>query len=145
MVRRSITTTQFRSGRLLVAIASFSLFASCEWLESATVPEHLRACPRLARTYFDRGIAFAERDIATHDLDTQVTIYICGNQYMHPPLMLGEGFVAQGGTAGILSEAQIDVKGDTSLVALMESRSARIQNAAWRGYVQGKLIEMRKP
>jgi hypothetical protein len=162
-------TAQVRVGRLLAAISGFGLIASCEWLESATVPEHLRACPGLARTYFAHGTQVVERDIASHDLDTQYTIYICGNQYMHPPWMLTEGFVARGGTAAsylkrklmdpgipdptvrdivdvfadMARQSTYDVKGDSSLVALMESRSARIRAPEWRAYVQGKVREIR--
>ncbi len=44
-------------------------------------------CSELAKTFFKQPYNVRIKDFGTHNINKQYAIYICGNQYIHPPML----------------------------------------------------------
>ncbi len=133
--------------------------------------QKLGLCPDLAKTFFAKPPQQRAAEFAKSDLDRQFTIYVCGMQYMHPPLMgLAVEFASQGRTtANYLREKLMspvddkttrdivmvfqfmairgayDVVGDVALMRLLENKVNNIGDADDRALAQMFLNDIRHP
>ena len=130
-----------------------------------------RTCQRLARTYFKMPLRQTITEFTSHTLPEQYAIYICGNQYMHPPaLHLAAPFASEGASAAALLHTKLavasddltirdivrvfaemkrlhsyDVASDRELMSLMERKSKAVSSAYWRNYVASAISDIEKP
>lgn len=157
--------------RMLVSVLLLWI-AGCDWAVFQTRSEELSECPTLARTYFAKPLAQIEDEFLSHDMDTQYTIYICGNQYMHPPaLYLAAPFASQGERAATFLERKLvehpvddatvrdilqvfvemrvqrtyDLKSNEPLLNMLGARVRAIDDPELRANVTALLDETRKP
>lgn len=158
-----------RSRSFLAVAAILGLSASCQWMDPLLLPERLQACPALAETYFGQSTNVMEDEFPSYDIDMQFQLYICGNQYIHPPLiflktplaMQGEGVAAY--LEGKLIDPEIDdltirdivlvfeemeylnsydVRDDTALRELLQAKSREIEDPELRAFVQEQVAEI---
>lgn len=80
-------------GRPLVVVA---LLASCAgWTKNVDIPS--RQCKELSKSFFKQSQWEMVDSLASLGLEMQYAIYLCGNQYIHPPIQgLVKPFAAQG-------------------------------------------------
>lgn len=122
-------------------------------------------CPTLVRTYFALPLRQRIQEFKTHDIDTQYRIYICGNQALEPPaLYLAPQFASGGLPVAALLKGKLaagvddpttrdilqvfvamahqhsyDVKNDSVLMQLIETRTRAIRDPQWRTFAE-KLV-----
>ncbi len=122
-------------------------------------------CKTLARTYFAKPLRQTVVGLAEKPLSEQYAIYICGNQYMHPPaLHLAAPFAAEGAPVATFLHEKLaatsddlvirdivrvfvemqrqhsyDIQSDRRLMAVIRAKSAAISSQYWREYV-GTLV-----
>jgi hypothetical protein len=125
-------------------------------------------CRQLAETFFEKPLRQTIADFAQYDLPRQYEIYICGNQYMHPPaLHLAAPFAAEGSRAALFLRDKLrsssddvttrdiirvfaemqrqqsyDVAGDVQLMSLLRERADTVSNKYWRQYVSNLVAKI---
>jgi hypothetical protein len=129
----------------------------------------LRACPHLAKTYFSRPLQQTIDDFTSQNLDMQYTIYLCGNQFMHPPkLHLAMPFASEGEKAAVFLTQKLeqaddlttrdiilvfaemtrqnsyDVQGDARLMETLKKRVQSIKDDYWREHANNLLLEIER-
>lgn len=124
-----------------------------------------KACSKLANTYFRKPLKQTISEFTARDLESQYMIYICGNQYIHPPaLHLAAPFASEGKPAALFLEQKLsaasspssirdilnvyaemqrqktyDVKSNASLIQLLDTKISTIADSYWRDHCQGIL------
>jgi hypothetical protein len=121
----------------------------------------LADCRTLVKSYMQGpGEVGRTDEFINADLQTKYAIYLCANQYVHPPDLSLAGAFAAGGaeTAGFLRErleetesdatvrdilrvyvemhrqGTYEVDADVDLMRLLNDRVGQIRNDAWRDY-----------
>jgi len=128
----------------------------------------LGACPKIASEYFANHLGETIRVFTSYDLEKQYAVYLCGNQYVHPPVMeLAVPFASEGETAArflqskmegniedlttrdlllVFAEMQrqktYDVKGDMALMNLLRRKVGAIKDAFWREQANISLVRI---
>lgn len=134
--------------------------------------EHVRgySCKEFADTFFQKNHKVMIATFGEYDIDKQYAIYICGNQYIHPPMIhLAEPF-AKGGEkivaflkdrlletnddltirdiVSVFSEMsrqeKFNVSNDSDLMQLMNAKITSMSNQNWREMAEKKLNEIRR-
>ena len=148
-------------------------FASC-WLLSLAASLALAGevdrsiCEKLSVTYFAKPLRQTIDEFAARSLPDQYAIYICGNQYMHPPaLHLAAPFAAQGAPVASFLEMQLsatssdlvvrdilrvfaemkrqhtyDVQANESLMSLIKKKAAAVSSRYWRDYIANVVSQL---
>jgi hypothetical protein len=122
-------------------------------------------CQELATTFFRQPFETRISDFTRRELPDQYTIFICGNQFMHPPAQyLAEPFARRGGEIvpflrRKLAEAQddltvrdivlvfsemgrqrsYDVSKNVDLIREMRVAAARMKNQDWRTITEQRI------
>jgi hypothetical protein len=138
------------------------------WLAGCTVASGSREtsnCQELATTFFRQPFETRITDFTHRELLDQYTIFICGNQFMHPPAQyLAEPFARRGGEIvpflkEKLAQAQDDltvrdivlvfaemgrqrsyaVSKDIDLIRQMREAAARMKNQDWRRITEQRI------
>jgi hypothetical protein len=132
---------------------------------------HVRGydCSEFAKTFFRKPLKATIAEFSDYDVDKQYAIYICGNQYMHPPMIhLAEPFAKEGEKVVDFLKARLleasddptvrdivlvftwmarqktyDVVGDSNLMRITEERVSRINDPDWRRLSEQNLSEIR--
>jgi hypothetical protein len=143
--------------------------AVCASTAGCAEAQEVAACGELSEAYFKKPLRQTIDEFKTHDLETQYSIYICGNQFRHPPaLHLAAPFASQGEPAAIFLKQKLatatgiatirdilnvyaemqrqhtyDVKGDTSLLLLFDQKISTIRDSYWRKYCDGIVGEIK--
>ena len=141
---------------------------SLAWLAGCTVASGTREtskCQELATTFFRQPFETRITDFTRRELLDQYTIFICGNQFMHPPAQyLAEPFASRGGEIvpflkEKLAQAQddltvrdivlvfaemgrqrsYDVSKDVDLIRQMREAAARMKNQDWRTITEQRI------
>ena len=133
---------------------------------------HVRGydCSELAKIFFRKPIKTTIAEFGDYDVEKQYAIYICGNQYMHPPMIhLAEPFASEGekivdflkarlleadddltvrDIVVVFAEMRIqktyNVAGDGDLMEIMQEKVNNIKNPDWRRLVEQDLNEIQK-
>jgi hypothetical protein len=150
--------------RVLVAALALGTCA-CRTTAAETV---LRECPNLAKTFFAKPTRQTIAEFTSHDLEMQYTIYLCGNQYMHPPtLHLAVPFASGGEKSALFLRQKLAgktddltthdivrvfvemqrqrtyaVKGDASLMVLLREKVQAIRDPYWKGNAESMLAKL---
>lgn len=153
--------------RMWMILLFIVLVASCKVYRFSSSNPELVACETLAATFFRNPLKQRINEFKTHDLKTQYQIYLCGNQYMHPPALLAPEFALGGepvanflrekllqtkveatirDIALVLVEMQRQdtyyVKGDGLLVQLLDEKIRSIQDDFWQKFCSDLLEEI---
>ena len=157
--------------KVMISRAVFStLLLGSSVCQSAMVEsptEH--ECDRLISSFFMKLNAVERQEQFSHlDIDTQYSVYICGNQKVHPPTVyLAESFSRQGKkiipflTDKLLSTKSdhsirdivyifgwmqrlkiYDVASDVALIELINNKTSEIHNEFWREHVKKEVAEI---
>jgi hypothetical protein len=149
----------------IVVLLSFGM-AGC-----AMAGDHVRGydCSEFANTFFKKPLKATIAEFSDYDVDKQYAIYICGNQYMHPPMIhLAEPFAKEGEKVVDFLKARLlearddltvrdivlvftwmarqktyDVAGDSNLMRITEEKVSRMKNLDWRRLSEHDLNEIR--
>ena len=111
-----------------------ALLASCA-VHANPVDVPSRQCKDLSKSYFRQPQTAMLESFGTFDLEKQYTIYLCGNQYIHPPFtMFTKPFAAQGAPVanflrGKVSTARSDLTVRDIVRAYVEMKRQRTFNA----------------
>jgi len=134
--------------------------------------EHVRGynCSELAKTYFSKPLKSTIDDFSDYNVEKQYAIFICGNQYMHPPMLhLAEPFAREGEKIVPFLKARLleadddltvrdivlvfnwmarektyDVAGDGDLMKILQAKINSMKDADWRRLSEQNLDEIRK-
>lgn len=127
-------------------------------------------CAELANTFFRKPLRITISEFSDYDVDKQYAIYICGNQYMHPPMIhLAEPFAKQGEKVVDFLKARLleadddltirdivlvfaemnrqesyDVPGDSDLMRVLEEKVRSMKDPFWRQLSEQKLNRIRR-
>lgn len=127
-----------------------------------------RECSEFKEMFHGRPFKVRVADFTNYDLATQYAIFICGNQFRHPPaIYFAEPFAQQGGKAvpflkekllGATDDLTIrdiillltemsrrntyDVAGDKELVRLMTASVEKMRDEDWKRMAQKNLSEI---
>lgn len=133
---------------------------------------HVRGydCSELAKTFFRKPLKATIAEFGDYDVEKQYAIYICGNQYMHPPMIhLAEPFAREGekvvdflkarlletdddltvrDIVVVFAEMRIqktyNVAGDGDLMKIIQEKVSSMKNPDWRRLSEQELNEIRK-
>ena len=158
---------------LVAANAAFvCVLAGCSVLDSRLQTQQLRICPSLAKTYLAQSQAELDKEFISHDLDTQYAIYICGNQYIHPPkIHLKTPFASQGKSAAMFLKEKLlaseisdstvrdillvfvemtrqgtyDVRSDDGLMDVLVAKAGAVQHPQVRAYANELVKRIQQP
>ena|SRR3972149_832591 len=154
--------------RMLTLILFVVLVAACEAPRVRSATPELQSCPTLAITYFRKPLKQTIAEFTSYGLETQYTIYLCGNQYMHPPaLHLATQFASGGQRAAVFLKEKLsqmdddatirdivrvfvemqrqgtyDVKGDSLLIQLLNEKVRSIQDGYWQNFCRELMGEI---
>jgi len=141
---------------------------SLAWLagcSSASGSGDTSKCQKLATTFFRQPFETRITDFARRELLDQYTIFICGNQFMHPPAQyLAEPFARRGGAIVPFLRAKLadahddltvrdivlvftemsrqryyDVSKDSDLIHQMREAAARMKNQGWKTITEQRI------
>lgn len=98
-----------KCARMIVMIACLIVSSS---VQAADIPA--RKCKALAKSFFREPSAWRLHLFENADAEEQYAIYICGNQYMHPPMLeLADALAARGQIGADFLRSKLEVaKGD---------------------------------
>ena len=103
-------------GRVVVAV----LFLTLGMIGCQPDVRHVRGydCSDLRDKYLQKPRKTLIAEFGDHDIEKQYAIYICGNQYMHPPFLgLADAFAEEGAkVVGFLKTRLLEAEGDDSTV-----------------------------
>jgi hypothetical protein len=143
------------------------ILGSCvAWAKPPDVPS--RVCKELSKTYFKQSRQEMNDSLAGLDLERQYEIYVCGSQYIHPPILgLVKPFAAQGTpvvnllrrklvTVGgdltvrdivrVLVEMKrqqvVDARNDVELMGLLDARIEKMKSPEWREITRQMYLEL---
>ncbi|HTZ38598.1 MAG TPA: hypothetical protein VMB77_00455 [Syntrophales bacterium] len=153
---------------ITIAVLTFSLnLSSCSHYKK--VGNYY--CSDLIDTIYGKNsLQFRKDDFSSYDIDKQYAIFICGNQYVHPPAMyLAELFAREGGRVVEFLRIKLleanedltirdlvlvfvemsrlktyDVASDDELMRLMTDRVEGMKDPDWKRIAEGRLIDIRK-
>lgn len=153
-------------------VASFIVLLSFVAAGCSGANNHIQGydCPELAKTFFRKSLRTTIAEFRDFDVDKQYAIYICGNQFVHPPMIhLAEPF-ARGGEkvanylkirllettndltvrdiilvfAEMSRQKTYDVAGDSNLMEILLEKVSSMKDPDWRQMSDNNLNQIRK-
>lgn len=157
---------------VILKATSFSLLLLFGMAGCSSASSNVRGydCSELAKTFFRKPLKTTLVEFGDYDVDKQYAIYICGNQYMHPPMIhLAEPFAKEGEKVVDFLKARLleadddltirdivlvfaemklqkthDVAGDSDLMRLIEEKVRGMKNPDWRQLSEQELNGIRE-
>jgi hypothetical protein len=120
--------------------------------------------------YGEKSLQHGETDFSNYDIDKQYAIYICGNQFVHPPMIyLGELFAREGNKVVAFLKSKLleanddltvrdlvlvfsemsrlktyDVANDGELMYLISERVGGMKDPGWKQTTQEMVAEIKR-
>lgn len=125
-------------------------------------------CRPLMQTFFQMPLRERMKKFASHEVEDQYRVFICGNQFMHPPaIYLAGPFAQQGAPAATFLKTKLantkddltirdivlvftemkrrntyDFSEDQALVTLISDRIGEMKNKDWKSVAQENFSEI---